>query len=89
MIVEYTRSFDKNFSNLPADIQIKSREVIKIFIDCYASQQFPKSLRIHKCGPFVSISITMRYRIFLLPIDNGIKFVFVGDHKDAEDYLKK
>ena len=89
MIVEFTRSFDKGFSRLPAGLQLKSKETIQNFIDCYADRHFPKGLRAHRCGPFLSLSVTMNYRILVLPIEGGIKFVFIGDHKDAENYLKR
>ena len=88
MIVEFTRSFDKNFEKLPTDIQLKSRQIIETFIDCYASRQFPKSLRVHKCGPFLSLSVSIRHRIFVMPITSGVKFIFIGDHEDADNYLK-
>ena len=89
MIVEFTRSFDKGFSRLPGDLQLKSKETIQNFIDCYADRHFPKGLRAHRCGPFLSLSMTMNHRILVLPIEGGIKFVFIGDHKDAENYLKR
>ena len=89
MIVEYTRNFDRGFGRLTADLQRASRGVIEDFLDCYASHRFPKSLRVHKCGPFLSLSVTMKYRIFVLPITGGVKFVFIGDHEDAENYLKR
>ena len=88
MTVEYTKSFDRQFGGLPDDLQSQTREVIATFLDYYASRQFPKSLRAHKCGRFLSLSVTMNYRVFLLPIRGGIKFVFVGNHRDAEGYLK-
>lgn len=89
MIVEFTRSFDRNFEKLPIDLQIKTRRAVETFIDCYTARHFPKGLRVHKCGPFVSISISIRHRIFILPIPGGIKFVFVGDHADADRYLRR
>jgi hypothetical protein len=89
MIVEFTKSFDKQFQALSPDLQDKAKSTIDQFIDAYASRQFPKALRVHKCGSFVSVSISMKHRIFILPILNGIKFVFVGDHQTADNYLKK
>ena len=89
MIVEFTRSFDRNFSKLPIALQKEAKGVVGEFLDCYTHRQFPKSLRMHKCGPFVSLSVSMSYRIFVSPTAGGVKFVFVGDHKDADDYLKK
>jgi len=62
---------------------------VETFIDCYLTRQFPKGLRAHKCGPFLSLSVSMNYRIFILPIVGGIKFVFIGDHEDADRYLKR
>ena len=58
-------------------------------MDGYLTRQFPKGLRMHKCGPFLSLSVTMSHRVFVLPISGGIKFVFVGNHEDAERYLKR
>ena len=88
MNVEFTKSFDSQFSHLSEDLQLKARSAIERFIDCYQSRRFPKGLRVHKCGPFVSISVTMKHRIFITPIPGGIKFVFVGDHTNADRYLK-
>lgn len=89
MIIEYTRVFDRNFARLPADIQQKSRETIETFLDSYTSRRFPNSLRAHKCGPFLSLSVSIKHRIFILPIADGVRFAFIGDHEDADDYLKK
>jgi len=89
MIVEFTRSFDTGFSNLPSELQVKSRRTIETFLDCYVSKRFPKGLRVHKCGPFLSLSVSMRHRIFVFPISGGLKFVFIGDHQDADAYLKR
>ena len=88
MKIEFTRVFDRNFEALPIDIQKKAREAAETFITSYATQQFPKSLRIHRCGSFLSLSVTMNYRIFVLPISDGIQLTFVGDHRMAEKYLK-
>lgn len=89
MRVEFTGNFDKNFSKFDLWLQKLSKKTIEEFIDSYTHKQYPKSLRAHKCGPFLSISITMNYRIYVLPIPDGIRFVFIGDHKDAENYLKR
>ena len=89
MIVEYTRSFDRNFSKLSTELQKETSEVIAFFLDYYASHQFPNGLRIHKCNRFLSLTVTMNYRVFVLPIEGGIKFIFVGDHEDAARYLKR
>ncbi len=89
MIVEYTRSFDRNFSKLSSDLQGEVKKAIGEFLDCYTHRQFPKSLRAHRCGPFISLSVSMNYRIFVSPISHGVKFVFVGDHEDVDDYLKR
>ena len=88
MNVEFTKSFDSQFSSLSEDLQSKAQNAIERFIDCYQSRRFPKGLRVHKCGPFVSLSITMKHRIFVTPIPSGIKFVFVGNHAEADRYLK-
>ena len=89
MIIEYARSFDQNFAKHSVELQAKARQTVAMFIDCYAAKHFPKGLRVHKCGPFISISFTMKHRIFVLPIPDGIKFVFIGDHEDADRYLGK
>ena len=88
MIIEFTKSFDRQFEGLAPDMQGKARQVIDKFMTCYASKQFPKGLRVHKCGPFVSISVSMNYRIYISPISDGIRFVFIGDHAAADRYLK-
>ena len=88
MNIEFTRSFDRGFKGLPASLQEKSRKAIDAFIESYELRRFPKGLRIHKCGSFLSISVTMNYRIFAYPISGGIRFVFIGDHEDADRYLK-
>ncbi|OGW83577.1 MAG: hypothetical protein A3C47_07305 [Omnitrophica bacterium RIFCSPHIGHO2_02_FULL_51_18] len=89
MIIEYTRIFDRNFAELPTEIQLKSRQSIETFIDCYVSHRFPKSLRVHKCGSFLSLSVSIRHRVFVLPIKGGIRFAFIGDHEDADNFLKR
>ena len=89
MIIQRTSSFERQFKKLPQEIQLKAAEAISLFIDCYVHRQFPKGLRVHRCGPFVSLSIDMNYRIFIYPIVGGIRFVFVGTHDDADSYLKK
>ena len=87
MIIEFTKSFDEGYQSLPPTLQLKSRQAIDSFICSYESRQFPKGLRIHKCGPFLSISVTMKHHIFVFPIMGGIRFVFIGDHEDADRYL--
>lgn len=89
MIVRSTSSFDRQFAALEHSLQDKVRETIGFFLDYYASRQFPKSLRVHKCGRFLSLSVSMNYRVFVVSIPAGVRFVFVGDHHDAETYLKK
>lgn len=89
MTVEFTRGFDERFARLAPDLQAKCRDAISAFLDCYASRRFPKGLRVHKCGPFISLSVSMKHRIFVFPVAGGVKFVFVGDHADMEKYLKK
>ena len=89
MNIEFTKGFDKGFQGLSGTIQEKSRKVIDSFLQAYESRQFPKGLRIHKCGPFISVSVTMNYRIFVSPVSGGVRFVFIGNHEDADRYLKK
>ncbi len=89
MNIEFTKSFDKGFANLSDLLQKKSHKTIDTFLRAYESRQFPKGLRIHKCGPFFSVTIAMNYRIFVYPITDGIRFVFIGNHEDADRYLKK
>ena len=89
MNVEFTHSFDKQYSGLSQDLQTQAKETIEFFLDYYASRQYPKGLRIHKVGRFLSLTVTMNYRIFVFPIHGGVKFVFIGNHRDAENYLKK
>ena len=89
MIVEYTKSFDGQFVNLSIDLQKKARQSIEVFIDCYVHRQFPKGLRVHKCGPFLSLSLTLAHRIFVRPIPGGIKFIFIGNHEDVRRYLRE
>ena len=89
MNVEFTRSFDKQYSGLPQDLQRQAKETIGFFLGYYASRQYPKGLRIHKVGRFLSLTVKMNYRIFVVPIQGGVKFMFVGNHRDAENYLKK
>lgn len=89
MNIESTKRFDKEFASLPEMLQKKSRKAMETFLNAFESRQFPKGLRIHKCGPFFSISVTLNHRIFMSPIAGGIRFVFVGDHDDANRYLRK
>ena len=89
MNIEFTKSFDKGFTGLPGPLQEKSRKAIDLFLQAYELRQFPKGLRIHKCGPFISISVAMNYRIFVSPVTGGVRFVFIGDHEDADRYLRK
>ena len=89
MNIEFTRSFDEGFRALPGPVRQKSRKAVDRFLEAYETRRFPKGLRIHKCGPFMSISVTMQYRIFVHPVPNGIRFVFIGGHEDADRYLKR
>ena len=89
MIARVTRNFERNYAKLSPELQRQADDVIALFVDYYASRQFPKSLRVHKCNRFLSLSITMSYRIFVLPIEGGVKIVFVGDHEAATNYLKR
>ncbi len=88
MIVEYGRSFLKAFDRLPKEYQQDVRDLIELFLDYYASRQYPKGLRVHKCNRFLSLSLSMNYRVFALPVSGGVKFVFVGNHDDAVQFLK-
>ena len=88
MNIEFTKTFDEGYRKLAPTLQLKSRKAIDNFIRSYESHRFPKGLRIHKCGPFLSISVTMKHRVFAYPIAGGIRFVFIGDHEDADRYLK-
>lgn len=89
MNILFTKSFDSGFRALSRPVQEKSRKAIDSFLKSYESHRFPKGLRIHKCGLFLSISVTMQYRIFVFPVPGGFNFVFIGDHDDADRYLKK
>jgi hypothetical protein len=88
MNVDFAESFYRGFSGLPVPLQQKSRETVDRFLQAFESRRFPKGLRVHKCGPFISLSVTMSLRIFVYPISGGVRFVFVGTHDDAERYLK-
>lgn len=88
MIVRSTSSFDRQYGALTAQMKDRVRGVIDLFLDYYASRQFPKGLRVHKCGRFLSLSVSMNVRVFVVSITGGVKFVFVGNHRDAENYLK-
>lgn len=88
MIIQSTANFDRQFAELPDKLQKKAHTIIDTFINCYSSRHFPKGLRVHKCGPFLSLSISMKHRIFVFPIPGGIRFVFVGDHAAADRYIR-
>ena len=88
MKVEFSRSFDRQYNGLSSELQKQAKETIEFFLEYYSSRQYPKGLRIHKCGRFLSLTITMNYRVFVIPIPGGVKFVFVGNHRDAQNYLK-
>ena len=89
MNIEFTQSFDEGYAGLPQTLQLKGGKPIDRFINSYEPRRFPKGLRIHKCGPFLSVSVTMKHRVLAHPIAGGIRFVFIGDHEDADRYLKK
>lgn len=89
MNVEVTKSFEVGFAALPEPLREKSRKAIDVFLRSFESRRYPKGLRIHKCGPFLNLSVTMRHRIFVSSIAGGVRFVFVGDHEDADRYLRK
>ncbi len=88
MIVEYTAAFDRMYLELEARLQVGAKSTIRTFLERFEGKQFPKGLRVHKCGPLISLSVDMSHRIYLMPIPGGIRFVFVGDHQAAERYLK-
>jgi hypothetical protein len=87
--IEFAESFYRGFSDLPASLQRKSHETVDRFLQAFESRRFPKGLRVHKCGPFISLSVSMNIRVFVLPIAGGVRFVFLGDHEDADRYLRK
>lgn len=89
MIVRYSTGFDRMLEKLPEHIQEGGRNVIASFLERFVGKEFPKGLRVHRCGPFISLSIDPDYRIYLKPIPGGICFVFIGNHRDADRYLKK
>ena len=89
MRVQFTATFDRNLAKLRPEVKTLAQERIEDFLESYTRKVFPKSLRVHKCGPFISVSVTMNYRIYILPISDGIRFCFIGDHKDADNYLKR
>ena len=88
MKIEVSRNFDRTYRKLSNDLQREVDETTTLFVEYYASRQFPKSLRVHKCSRFLSLSVSMNYRVFVLPIKDGIKFIFLGDHNDAVQFLK-
>ena len=88
MNIEVTKNFEDGFAALPEPLREKSRKVIDSFIRSFESRRYPKGLRIHKCGPFISLSVTMKHRIFVSTVAGGVRFVFIGDHEDADRYLR-
>ena len=89
MNVEFTKSFDEGFGALPELLREKSRKAIDLFLRSFESRRYPKGLRIHRCGPFLSLSVTMKHRIFVSTIVGGVRFVFIGDHEAADRYLRR
>lgn len=89
MIVRYAAGFDRMLGGLPEHLQEETRKLITVFLERFAGKEFPQGMRVHKCGPFISLSIDLDYRIYLRPIPGGLFFVFVGNHRDADRYLKK
>lgn len=89
MIVEFTQTFDTGFQKLEQGLQKKCKAALSAFLDCYVEKRFPKSLRVHKCGPFLSLSLTMKHRVLVSPIRGGLRFVFAGDHDAMDRYLKR
>ncbi|MFH1800756.1 MAG: hypothetical protein ABH891_07955 [Candidatus Omnitrophota bacterium] len=89
MNIEFTKNFDKEYASLSGPLREKSRKAVDLFLRACESRQFPKGLRLHKCGPFISISVTLSHRIFALPVHGGMRFVFIGDHEATDRYLRK
>ena len=89
MKTETTKSFDLDYQALPVTLRVKTRITMDRFVQAFESRRFPKGLRVHKCGPFVSLSVTMSLRIFVYPVAGGVRFVFIGTHADADRYLRK
>ncbi len=89
MNVEFTKNFDEGFGALPELLREKSRKTIDLFLRSCESRRYPKGLRIHRCGPFISLSVTLKHRIFVSTIAGGVRFVFIGDYGDADRYLKR
>jgi hypothetical protein len=89
MNIEFAESFYRGFSKLSVPLQQKSHKTVDRFLQAFESRRFPKGLRVHKCGPFISLSVSMNIRIFVFPVTGGVRFVFIGNHEDADRYLGK
>ncbi|KKQ72107.1 MAG: plasmid stabilization system protein [Candidatus Peregrinibacteria bacterium GW2011_GWC2_39_14] len=79
--IHYNNEFAKQFSNLPKNIQKKACEKEAVF----RKNAFHPSLRLHKLkgklDSLWSISIDMKHRIILKPLDDGIiLFISIGMH---------
>jgi mRNA-degrading endonuclease YafQ of YafQ-DinJ toxin-antitoxin module len=83
----YSDDFEKQFLNLPKEIQVISIKKEKIF----RQNPIHPSLRLHslkgKLSGLHSISITLNYRIIFKRVENGdIIFISIGKH-DIYNYL--
>ena len=79
--IRYTSKFERNFKNLPRNVQKKAAEKEKIFRN---DSRHP-TLKTHRLkGPmreFFSFSVDYRYRIvFAFEDGNEATFVDIGDH---------
>ena len=79
--IHYNENFEQQFLALPKSVQKKACKCEKFFRE----NPFHPSLRLHKLKGKLdglwSISIDMKYRIILKPLDNGvILFVSIGLH---------
>ena len=79
--IRYTSKFERNFKNLPRNVQKKSFKIEQIF----RQDPFHPSLKTHRLkGPmreFYSFSIDYHYRIvFAFEDSNEVTFVDCGDH---------
>lgn len=83
--IHYTREFEKQFRELPKEIQRKACIKEQIF----RVNPFHPSLRLHKLSGKLkrlwSISIDMKYRIIFEPLNDGvILFISAGLHSIYE-----
>ncbi len=68
---------DEGFTGLPQALQLKSRQAIDKFVLSYESRRFPKGLHIHNWGPFLSLSVTKKPRVFAYPISPEASGLFL------------